>query len=80
MKPWISPEAAVFLSLENKFDDQSSLELEDKLPTHLTLSQQQQLMELKDDFKNIFQDVPGRTDEVTHDIPTGDSASSVISI
>ena len=73
MKPWISPKAAVFLSLENEFDDQYPLELEDKLPTHLTLSQQQQLMELKENFKDIFQDVPGRTDVVTHDIPTGDA-------
>ena len=53
MKPWISPEAAVFLSLENEFADQSPLELEDKLPTHLTLSQQQRLMELKEDFKDV---------------------------
>ena len=73
MKPWISPEATVFLSLENEFDDQSPLELEHKLPTHLTLSQQQQLMELKEDFKDVFQDVPGRRDVVTHDIPTGDA-------
>ena len=73
MKSWISPEAAVFLSLENKFDNQSSLELEDKLPTHLTLSNQQQLMELREDFKDVFQDVPGRTDVVTHDIPTGEA-------
>ena len=73
MKPWISPEAAVFLSLENEFDDQYPLELEDKLPTHLTLSQQQQLVELKENFKDVFQDVPGRTDVVTHDIPTGDA-------
>ena len=71
MKPWISPEAAVFLLLENEFDDRSPLELEDKLPTHLTLSQQQQLMELKEDFKDVFQDVPGRTDVVTHEVPTG---------
>ena len=73
MKPWISPEAAVFLSLENEFDNLSPLEPEDKLPTHLTLSQQQQLMELKEDFKDAFQDVPGRTDVVTHDIPTVDA-------
>ena len=38
LKPWISPEAAVFLSLENEFDGQSPLELEDKYPTNLTLS------------------------------------------
>ena len=73
MKPWLSPEVAVFLSLENEFDDQSSLELEDKFPTHLTLSQQQQIMELKEDFKDVFQEVLGRTDVVTHDIPTGDA-------
>ena len=30
-------------------------------------------MELKEDFKDVFQDVPGRTDVVTHDIPTGDA-------
>ena len=29
-------------------------------------------MELKEDFKDVFQDVPGRTDMVNHDIPTGD--------
>ena len=63
----------MFLSLENEFDDQSPLKLEDKLPTHLTLSQQQQLMELKEDFKDVFQDVQGRTDVVTHDIPAGDA-------
>ena len=73
MKPWISPEAAVFLSLENEFDDQFPLELEEKFPTHLTLSQQQQLIELKEDFKDVHQDVPGRTDAVTHDISTGDA-------
>ena len=73
MKPWISPEAAVFLSLENEFDDQSPLELEDKLPTHLNLSQQQQLMELKEDFRDVLLDVLGRTDVVTHAIRTGDA-------
>ena len=30
-------------------------------------------MELKENFKDVFQDVPGRTDVVTHDIPTGDA-------
>ena len=30
-------------------------------------------MKLKEDFKYVFQDVPGRTDVVTHDIPTGDA-------
>ena len=28
-------------------------------------------MELKEDFKDVFQDVPGRTDVVTHDVHTG---------
>ena len=73
MKPWISPEAAVFGTLKNEFDDQSPLELEDKLPTHFNLSQQQQLMELKEDFKDFLQDVPGRTDVVTYDIRTRDT-------
>ena len=72
MKSWTSPAPAVFLTEDQEMDDlfESNEEIKSNA---LSLMQHTQLTQLKEKYKDIIQDVPGRTCLVHHDILTGNS-------
>ncbi len=72
MKSWTSPAPAVFLTEDQEMDDlfESNEEIKSNA---LSLMQHTQLTQLKEKYKDILQDVPGRTCLVHHDILTGNS-------
>ena len=72
MKSWISPAPAVFLTEDQEMDDlfESNEEINSNA---LSLMQHTQLTQLKENYKDIIQDVPGRTCLVHHDILRGNS-------
>ena len=72
MKCWTSPAPAVFLAEDQEVDDLFYMNKQMK-SNALSLMQNTQLTCLKEDYKNVIQDIPGRTCLVHHDIPTGDS-------
>ena len=72
MKSWTSTAPAVFLTEDQEMDDlfESNEEIKSNA---LSLMQHTQLTQLKEKYKDIIQDVPGRTRLVHHDILTGNS-------
>ena len=73
LKPWTSPEPAVFMALEEEHNDNAST-LDSSINVgSLSPLQQSQLTSLQNDFADVIQDVPGRTSLVSHEIETGDS-------
>ena len=72
MKSWISPAPAVFLTEDQEMDDlfESNKEIKSNA---LSLMQHTQITQLKEKYKDIIQDVPGRMCLVHHDILTGNS-------
>ena len=72
MKSGTSPAPAVFLAEDQEVDDLFNMNKQTKSNT-LFLMQNTQLTRLKEDYKDIIQDIPGRTCLVHHDIRTGDS-------
>ena len=75
MKFWASPAPAVFLAKDQKVDDLFDMNKQTKSNAlSLSLMQNTQFTHLKENYKDVIQDVPGRTYLVHHDIPTGDSS------
>ena len=72
MRQWTSPASAVFLAQDT---DEEDLEIEEEEKyTHIMQdSHHIDIEELKKKYKDVLQDVPGRTTLVQHDIPTGDA-------
>ena len=72
MRQWTSPASAVFLAQDT---DEEYLEIEEEEKyTHIMQdSHHIDIEELKKKYKDVLQDVPGRTTLVQHDIPTGDA-------
>ena len=70
MRKWTSPTPAAFMALDH---EDLNHEKED---THIMqTSHQMELEKLKSLFKDVLQDVPGRTTLVHHKIPTQDAPS-----
>ena len=71
-RQWTSPASAVFLAQDT---DEEDLEIvEEERYTHIMQdSHHIDIEELKKKYKDVLQDVPGRTTFVQHDILTGDS-------
>ena len=71
MKQWTSPAPAVFLvqDPEEELPKSSREKLTHSMPTshHMTLKK------LKEKYKDVLKDVPGKTTLVQHDIPTGNA-------
>ncbi len=72
MKSWTSQAPAVFLTEDQEMDDLFESNEEIKLNA-LSLMQHTQLTQLKEKYKDIIQDVLGRTCLAHHDILTGNS-------
>ena len=72
MKSWTSPAPAVFLTEDQEMDDlfESNKEIKSNV---LSLMQHTQLTQLKEKYKDVIQDIPGRMCLVHHDILTGNS-------
>ena len=70
IKKWTSPVASVFMSLmEDKKEEALGKKHTLTLATHQTI----ELCQLKEKFKDVLQDTPGRTGLVQHAIPTKDA-------
>ena len=72
MKSWTSPAPVVFLSEDQEVDDLFNMNKQTK-SNALSFMQRTQLTHLKEVYKDVIQDIPGRTCLVHHDIRTGDS-------
>ena len=72
MKSWTSPAPGVFLTEDQEMDNlfESNEEIKSNA---LPLMLHTQLTQLKEKYKDVIQDVPGRTCLVHHDILTGNS-------
>ncbi len=71
MKQWTSPAPAVFLvqDPEEELPKSSREKLTPSMPT----SHHMDLKKLKEKYKDVLKEVPGKTTLVQHDIPTGDA-------
>ena len=72
MRQWTSPASAVFLAQDTDEED-LEIEEEEKYTNIMQDSHHIDIEELKKKYKDVLQDVPGRTTLVQHDIPTGDA-------
>ena len=72
MKQWTSPAPAVFLVQDPEEEPPESSR--EKLIHSMPTSHHMDLKKLKDKYKDVLKDVPGKTTLVQHDIPTGNAA------
>ena len=71
MKQWTSPATAVFLVRDPEEEPPESSR--EKLTHSMPTSHHMDLKKLKDEYKDVLKDVPGKTTLVQHDIPTADA-------
>ena len=71
MKQWTSPAPEVFLVQDPEEEPPESSR--EKLTHSMPTSHHMDLNWLKDKYKYVLKDVPGKTTLVQHDIPTGDA-------
>ena len=73
IRAWKSPSAAVFLAEE--WEETGEEEERANLNTIMPKSHLIELERFKSKYRDVLQDIPGKTSLVSHSIPTGDSSS-----
>ena len=75
MKAWHSPFPAVLLAVDGEMHDPIPDTTQDQIkqPTQLQPHQRNELEQLKTEFQEVINDVPGRTSMVEHMIETDDA-------
>ena len=71
MKLWTPPESAAFLAYDNDEEDLENVEVVHR--SHMLDTYHLDIERLKEKYKDVIQDVPGKTQIVQHDIHTGDA-------
>ena len=71
MKLWTPPESAAFLAYDNDMEDLENVEVVHS--SHILDPHHLEIGKLKKKYKDVIQDVPGKTQIVQHDIRTGDA-------
>ena len=71
MKLWTPPESAAFLAYDNNEEDLKNVEA--VYSSHTLDPHDLDIKKFKEKYKDVIQDVPGKTQIVQHDIRTGDA-------
>ena len=71
MKLWTLPESAAFLAYDNDKEDLENVEVVHS--SHMLDPYHLDIEKFKEKYKDVIQDVPGKTQIVQHDIRTGDA-------
>ena len=71
MKLWTTPESAAFLAYDNDKEDLENVEVVHS--SHIPDPHHLDIEKFKEKYKDVIQDVPGKTHIVQHDIRTGDA-------
>ena len=71
MKLWTPPESAAFLAYDNDVEDLENVEVVHC--SHILDPHHLDIEKFKEKYKDVIQDVPGKTQIVQHDIRTGDA-------
>ena len=74
IRAWRSPSAAVFLAEE--WEEPGEEEERANLNTIMPKSHLVELERFKSKYRDVLQDIPGKTSLVSHNIPTGDAPPS----
>ena len=71
MKLWTLPESAAFLAYDNNEEDLENVEILHS--AHMLDTHHLDIEKFKEKYKDVIQQVPGKTQIVEHDIRTGDA-------
>ena len=71
MKLWTTPGSAAFLAYDNNEEDLENVEVVHS--SHILDPHHLDIEKFKEKYKDVIQDVPGKTQIVQHDICTGDA-------
>ena len=71
MKLWTPPESVAFLAYDNDEEDLENVEVVHN--SHILGRHHLDIEKFKEKYKDVIQDVPGKTQIVQHDIHTGDA-------
>ena len=76
IRAWKSPSAALFLV--DEWEEPGEEEERANLNTIMPKSHLVELERFKSKYRDVLQDIPGKTSLVSHNIPTGDAPPSEI--